>query len=427
MGCAAALVHRLPHPGNAPNPLGCLGSLPRPCRPLPRVRTASIRKGCLRQPQTSVPAGERFSIPALVLICFGHLCLNLAGCAQGGLPPKRFDSLRREFLLSYGHEQILLLNALQRAKLLCKQDGTKPVFANLKVPPPIPMPGRLALPRAGAVDAALPLLRVRGWQCRAHVQEPVIRQSSRRGVCAGAFDALQAFHPLAGRARLQQPPLGELVLSAPVGWQAGWDRLAVWGSSFAAFVAQAKLNLIVDDISESDPKDIAYTFSGYAPLSCRLVEAAIQTGWGKAEDVMKLIPGPKVDYTQVRPAGHGTRCGPACSRGKRKALRFVKNWHAVLCTQAWDERGVPVAKPADGELLPPTSSSAPGRRRTVLVTFIGGVTYGEIASLRFIGKQHGIHVVIVTTQLINGSTLLETFLPDVLQLAAKRKQMLAPV
>src|SRR5208282_4053782 len=37
-----------------------------------------------------------------------------------------------------------------------------------------------------------------------------------------------------------------------------------------------QLRLIVDEVNEQDPNDIAYVYSGYAPLSVRLVQCIIQ-------------------------------------------------------------------------------------------------------------------------------------------------------
>lgn len=41
-------------------------------------------------------------------------------------------------------------------------------------------------------------------------------------------------------------------------------------SGFAA--VKRPLRLLVDDVNDKAPADIAYTFSGYAPLSIRLIE-----------------------------------------------------------------------------------------------------------------------------------------------------------
>ena len=55
---------------------------------------------------------------------------------------------------------------------------------------------------------------------------------------------------------------------------------------------------------------------------------------------------------------------------------------------------------------------AGGVRPTVLVVFIGGVTYAEISALRFLGNQGGLNCnfVVVTTKLVNGHTLIASLL-----------------
>jgi vacuolar protein sorting-associated protein 33A len=63
-------------------------------------------------------------------------------------------------------------------------------------------------------------------------------------------------------------------------------------------VVKRGLRLLVDDIDDKDPSDIAYVFSGYAPLSIRLVEAAVK-GAGLPEDVLKTLPGPSFDVEQA--------------------------------------------------------------------------------------------------------------------------------
>ena len=46
--------------------------------------------------------------------------------------------------------------------------------------------------------------------------------------------------------------------------------------------------------------------------------------------------------------------------------------------------------------------------------FLGGVTFAEIAALRFIGRRPEVNCafVIATTKLITGSTLLDTFVDE---------------
>src|SRR5687768_8208948 len=73
------------------------------------------------------------------------------------------------------------------------------------------------------------------------------------------------------------------------------------------------LRLIVDDVNEQNPNDISYVYSGYAPLSIRLVQAACQKtlgggmvpipptnpvasgfapSWKEWDEPLKLLPGP---------------------------------------------------------------------------------------------------------------------------------------
>jgi hypothetical protein len=145
------------------------------------------------------------------------------------------------------------------------------------------------------------------------------------------------------------------------------------------------LSLWVDDVAEADPDDIAYVFSGYAPISVRLVQAVLQkahihnlanppkpgasssapsgTGWKGFEDVVSRVRGATVDVTQ--------KGSDADASAARKTLRGSK----------------------EGP-------------KTTIVFFLGGVTFAEVAALRFvsqqIGEATGRRLVIGTTSIING-------------------------
>jgi hypothetical protein len=126
------------------------------------------------------------------------------------------------------------------------------------------------------------------------------------------------------------------------------------------------LQLIVEDLNEARPNDIAYVFSGYAPLSVRLVQTALtDEGWHGLDDVLKLLPGPTFQHTQPLPEG--------VSEAERR------------------KSGV------------------------VLVVFIGGVTLSELAALRFLAllDNNQREFVVVATSVINGNTLLESFVDKV--------------
>lgn len=54
----------------------------------------------------------------------------------------------------------------------------------------------------------------------------------------------------------------------------------------------------------------------------------------------------------------------------------------------------------------------PGENRTTLVFFIGGVTYAEIAALRFLSNMEdsGTEYIIATTKLINGTSWIKSLM-----------------
>ena len=142
------------------------------------------------------------------------------------------------------------------------------------------------------------------------------------------------------------------------------------------------LQLWMDEVQEADPNDIAYVFSGYAPLSARLVQCILQksylynlvnaksmsstptgTGWKGFEDTISYIRGATVDVTQ--------KGSDADASHARKTLRGSKEGPKVS-----------------------------------IVFFLGGVTYAEIAALRFMSGQlqesSGRRLVIGTTSIISG-------------------------
>jgi len=118
------------------------------------------------------------------------------------------------------------------------------------------------------------------------------------------------------------------------------------------------LHLIVEDIDENNPNDIGYVYSGYAPLSIRLIQSAFKPGgWKGREDIVKFLPGPTVEETQQLPPG----------------------------VQAGDRGGT--------------------QNAVTLVFFIGGVTFTELGALRFLSKQEGQYgdIICCTTNTVNGN------------------------
>jgi vacuolar protein sorting-associated protein 33A len=65
------------------------------------------------------------------------------------------------------------------------------------------------------------------------------------------------------------------------------------------------LRLIVEDLDDTTPNDVAYVYSGYAPLSVRLIQQAVRGGWKPQEEVLRTLPGPAFEEIQVLPSGVG--------------------------------------------------------------------------------------------------------------------------
>ncbi|KAI1264118.1 Sec1-like protein [Xylariaceae sp. FL1019] len=143
-----------------------------------------------------------------------------------------------------------------------------------------------------------------------------------------------------------------------------------------------QLRLIVDEVNEHDPDDIAYVYSGYAPLSIRLVQCILEKqyllsitrssavggggaqGWRGFDEVVKHARGPAFDEAQ---------------KGEDKAVKA----RALL--------------------------SGGGDKKTVFVVFVGGITFTEISALRFIAKKEEArrNIVICTTSIISGNKMME--------------------
>ncbi|KAM4890858.1 vacuolar protein sorting-associated protein 33A isoform 3-T3 [Sylvia borin] len=123
------------------------------------------------------------------------------------------------------------------------------------------------------------------------------------------------------------------------------------------------LRLWMDDVNEQNPNDISYVYSGYAPLSVRLAQLLARPGWRSIEEVLKMLPGPHFEERQQLPTG-----------------LQKKRQH--------------------------------GENRVTLVFFLGGVTYAEIAALRFLSQMEdgGTEYIIATTKLINGTTWIKSLM-----------------
>ncbi|KAG0371871.1 MAG: Sec1-like protein [Linnemannia gamsii] len=160
-------------------------------------------------------------------------------------------------------------------------------------------------------------------------------------------------------------------------------------------LVRRSLSLIVDEVNEHAPNDISYVYSGYAPLSVRLVQCVVQRG---KDNKPGSGPGGK---------GSGGIAGGNGWKGFEDVLRMLPG-------RTFDE----TQRVDDGQPRP--SKRMNGQPRVSLVFFLGGCTFTEISATRFLASQEGGQrdFVICTTQILNGNTLVDSLVQKVPDLHA---------
>ena len=119
-----------------------------------------------------------------------------------------------------------------------------------------------------------------------------------------------------------------------------------------------KLNLMSEegiDVSK-EQKDVSYIYSGFCPIIIRLLEKLVEKGWGSIKDILKDIPG---DLESP-------------------------NDESEIISQKTD-------------------------KQFILLVFIGGLTYGELAGIRYLNKKlRNRKFIILTTNMINSKKLFSS-------------------
>lgn len=147
-----------------------------------------------------------------------------------------------------------------------------------------------------------------------------------------------------------------------------------------------------DEVNEASPNDISYTFSGYAPLSIRLIQSIIQ------KHTLANTIKPPSDPQAPNPLAQGLRIFDDATKYVRGAT-FDE-------VQKGDEKAVKARQLLNG--------SAGERNKTVVVFFLGGVTRAEIAALRFVGEKlkevggegRGSKILVAATNVLRGEDLV---------------------
>eukprot|EP00356_Strombidium_inclinatum_P015286 CAMPEP_0170486452 /NCGR_PEP_ID=MMETSP0208-20121228/5474_1 /TAXON_ID=197538 /ORGANISM="Strombidium inclinatum, Strain S3" /LENGTH=159 /DNA_ID=CAMNT_0010760407 /DNA_START=1295 /DNA_END=1774 /DNA_ORIENTATION=+ len=127
-----------------------------------------------------------------------------------------------------------------------------------------------------------------------------------------------------------------------------------------------QLNLVnADGVNFMSPSDISYVYNGYSPISVKIIEQIIDAkGITPIKNLLKLV-----GLTEDK-------------------LRIPQGESQFFNSQA------------------PNTNGRPGfRKKKILVYFIGGITYAEIAALRFLMNLNPmIKFIIATTSIINGDS-----------------------
>ena len=195
---------------------------------------------------------------------------------------------------------------------------------------------------------------------------------------AYGYQHLQTLHRLEKMELLQaRTSTGAIILptgGSPTGLKTNYNHL------------RKALRLIVDEVNEQNPDDIAYVYSGYAPLSIRLVQCILQKPY--MVSLIKGIPAPAAAAGNPSTGWLGFEEPVKSARGT-----------TVNVVQKGDEKATRARQTLSG-----TSGV-----KTVFVFFLGGITFTEIAALRFIAKQEAgrRQIVICTTGIINGNRMMD--------------------
>lgn len=151
-----------------------------------------------------------------------------------------------------------------------------------------------------------------------------------------------------------------------------------------------ELNLLHGDeaVNVVDPQDITYIFYQYAPISVRLIEKIVFPTTPNVQETLNLLPGATFIDTQQVP------------------MELKRHRHGS--TTSMSSLNKASGKPA-GQSQQQQQQQRSAESKVTMVVFIGGVTFGEIAALRFLAdKNHDF--IIATTHFVNGTSLMKSLL-----------------
>lgn len=121
--------------------------------------------------------------------------------------------------------------------------------------------------------------------------------------------------------------------------------------------ANKKLQLVFEDVDINEQSDISYTYNGYAPMIVKLIEKALsQGGWSAIRDLLRKIPG---------------------------ETNFPSEESDIYSTSV--------------------------DKQFILLVFIGGITYGELAAIRLLNKKNrNKKFIVLTTGMVNTKKIFDS-------------------
>ena len=135
-----------------------------------------------------------------------------------------------------------------------------------------------------------------------------------------------------------------------------------------------KLKLINDSVDLNNPNDTSYSFSGYCPIFIRLIEKAFSKGWNTIKDLIKKIA---------------------------NEFDFPEDESQIIDSNNKD-------------------------KKFILLVFIGGITYGELASIRYLNKtSDDKKFIVLTTNMINSRKILNSMRQGKYKYLAKDKAFIS--
>ena len=155
-----------------------------------------------------------------------------------------------------------------------------------------------------------------------------------------------------------------------------------------------KLRLI-DERNLSKADDISYVSAGYAPLSVRLIQLLGNNSWTAIADVMRLLPGPLLEFNQIE-----------ATEELAEAI--------VRCGSDANSNGSSGGSGSSNIFNSSVVDTGTGNKKVMLLFIIGGLTYLEIAALRLLSRDpiFPYTIIMATTKIINGNTLLKTMVSE---------------